>query len=180
LSFSAARRNCCVSPYVQPIKVTMDGGQIGSLISPASTSFAPFSVVFTLSSGGAHTLMFAGTDATDKTTFLDAVSIAPGSATSSSASLASSADPSAPRKNVTFTATVSGVNPTGKVAFTSGGKMITGCGSVALSGSGNSKTAACTTVFPKSGTYAIVASYGGDASNGAASAPLSQSVQRRH
>jgi hypothetical protein len=178
LSFSAARRGCCVSPYVQPIKVTLDGTQIGALISPSSTSFATFSIVFNVSSGGAHTVAFTGTDASDKTTFLDAVSIVSGSSAATTASLASSADPSPPQKNVTFTATVSGANPTGKVAFTSGGKMINGCGSVALAGSGNAKTAACTTVFSKSGTYAIVAAYGGDANNTAASAPFSQSVKK--
>jgi hypothetical protein len=34
-----------------------------------------------------------------------------------------------------------------------------------LSGSGNSKTAQCSTSFATIGTYAIVASYGGDGSN---------------
>jgi predicted Zn-dependent protease len=75
LSFQAARRNCCVSPYVQPVKVTVDGVQIGSLVSPASTSFSLVSIAFTVGSSGAHTIVFAGTDGTDKTTFIDAVTI---------------------------------------------------------------------------------------------------------
>ena len=48
LSFQAARRSCCVSPYVQPVKVTMDGTQIGSLVSPTSTSFTAFSIPFSV------------------------------------------------------------------------------------------------------------------------------------
>jgi hypothetical protein len=60
---------------VQPVKVTVDGVQIGSLVSPASTSFSLVSIAFTVGSSGAHTIVFAGTDGTDKTTFIDAVTI---------------------------------------------------------------------------------------------------------
>ena len=75
LSFQAAYRSCCVSPYLQPIKVTMDGIQIGSLVSPPNTSFIIFSIPFSVGTSGAHTLTFTGTDPTDKTTFIDAVTI---------------------------------------------------------------------------------------------------------
>jgi hypothetical protein len=75
LSFKAAQRGCCVAPYVQPIKVTLDGVQIGGLISPASTSFASYSIGFSVASTGAHTIAFTGTDSADKTTFIDAVTI---------------------------------------------------------------------------------------------------------
>src|SRR5205085_5948581 len=44
LSFKAAQRNCCVSPFVQPLRVTVDGTQVGGLVSPGSTSFASFSI----------------------------------------------------------------------------------------------------------------------------------------
>ena len=180
LSFKAARRGCCVSPYVQPVKVTLDGAQIGALISPASTSFATFSVVLSVAASGTHTIGFAGTDATDKTTFIDAVMLNSGSVVPTTVTVASSLNPSRLNKSVTFTATVSGSNPTGHVGFTAGGSTIVGCGSVALSGTGNSKTALCTTAFAAKGTYSIVATYSGDANNiGGDSAPISQAVRRR-
>ncbi len=75
LSFQAAQRSCCISPYLQPIKVTVDGTQIGSLVSPANTSFSSFSIPFSLVASGAHTLTFTGTDPSDKTTFIDKVTI---------------------------------------------------------------------------------------------------------
>jgi hypothetical protein len=75
LSFQAARRACCVAPNVQPIKVTIDGAQIGSLASPASTSFSSFSIPFSVATTGAHTIVFTGTDANDKTSFIDAVTV---------------------------------------------------------------------------------------------------------
>ncbi len=75
LSFQAARRSCCVSPFVQPVKVSIDGTQIGGLISPASTSFAAFSIPFSVGTTGAHTITFTGTDSNDKTTFVDSVTI---------------------------------------------------------------------------------------------------------
>ncbi len=79
LSFKAARR-----PYsapadgVQPIKVSIDGQQIGSLISPLShTSFTQVTIPFPIVSSGTHTLSFAGTDGSgDQTTLIDDVSIA--------------------------------------------------------------------------------------------------------
>ena len=79
LSFQAAQRSCCISPYAQPIKVGVDGVQIGSLVSPQSTSFAVFSIPFTVSTTGPHTIEFAGTDPIDNTTFIDAVMLAPSS-----------------------------------------------------------------------------------------------------
>jgi hypothetical protein len=56
---------------VQPVKVSVDGIQIGSLISPASASFAPVSIPFSVGTTGAHTFTFTGTDRHDKTTFVD-------------------------------------------------------------------------------------------------------------
>jgi hypothetical protein len=79
LSFQAAQRSCCVSPYAQPIKVGVDGVQIGSLVSPQNASFAVFSIPFTVSTTGPHTIEFAGTDPIDNTTFIDAVMLAPSS-----------------------------------------------------------------------------------------------------
>jgi hypothetical protein len=180
LSFKSAQRNCCISPYVQPIKVTVDGAQVGSLVSPASTSFASFSITFSVATSGTHTIVFAGTDSTDKTTFLDVVTLTSGSVSGTTTTLMSSPNPARLNNTVTFTASVNGSNPTGSVAFTANGSVIAGCGSVALSGSGNSKTATCSTAFSKTGTYSIIATYGGDASNAqAASPPLSQGVKKR-
>jgi hypothetical protein len=75
LWFQAARRSCCVSHYVQPIKVTVDGTQIGSLVSPASTRFTVFSIPFSVATTGARAIAFTGTDPNDKTTFIDGVTV---------------------------------------------------------------------------------------------------------
>lgn len=177
LSFLAARRSCCVSPYLQPIRVTVDGIQIGSLVSPAGTSFSPFSIPFSVASAGAHTLTFTGTDPDDKTTFIDNVTLSVGGG---STTLSSSLNPARTNRSVTFTATVTGSAPTGTVRFSSNGSAIPGCTAVALSGSGNSKTVSCLTSFATNGTYSIVASYSGDGNNAARSSPaLSQIVKRR-
>jgi hypothetical protein len=176
LSFKAAQRGCCVAPYVQPVQVTMDGVQIGSLVSPASTSFATFSIAFTVATSGAHTIAFAGTDPSDKTTFIDALSLtaAVGSTTTA---LASSLNPSTVGASVALTATVNGNAPTGSVAFTDGGSAIGGCTGVALSGGGNNPSAVCSPSGLSAGTHTIVATYSGDALNGASSsAALSQVV----
>jgi hypothetical protein len=92
--------------------------------------------------------------------------------------LASSLNPAKVNQSVTFTATVTGINPTGSVAFTNGGSPIAGCAAVALGGSGNVKTALCTTSFAAQGTYTIGAGYGGDGGNApSAASPLSQVVK---
>ena len=79
LSVQAARRSGNVpAGGVQPIKVSIDGQQIGSLISPASTGFTPFTIPFSIATSGAHKLSFAGTVAAagdDLSTFIDAVVI---------------------------------------------------------------------------------------------------------
>ncbi|TMH56733.1 MAG: hypothetical protein E6H53_14415, partial [Betaproteobacteria bacterium] len=87
------------------------------------------------------------------------------SAPTVSAAVASSVNPAQVNQNITFSANVAGSNPTGTVAFTRLGTPIAGCAAVALTGSGNMKSAVCTTSFGASGTYGIVASYGGDANN---------------
>ena len=82
-------------------------------------------------------------------------------------------------RRVTFTATVTGIAPTGTVIFTDGGAAIAACGAVALVGSGNARTAGCTIASLTGGTHSIVATYSGDASNGASvSVALSQVVNK--
>jgi hypothetical protein len=96
-----------------------------------------------------------------------------------STTVTSSLNPAKPNASLTFTATVTGNNPTGTVGFTSNGAPITGCTASPLSG--NPKTAQCVTSFPVNGTYNIVASYSGDASNAASvSAALAQVIKSMH
>jgi hypothetical protein len=77
--FDAARRATDQpAGSVQPIKVSIDGQQIGSLVSPASTVFSSFTIPFPITTSGLHTLSFAGTeDAGDWTTFIDSVTLGP-------------------------------------------------------------------------------------------------------
>jgi uncharacterized repeat protein (TIGR01451 family) len=91
--------------------------------------------------------------------------------------LASSQNPSLSGNSVTLTAQVTGSAPTGTVAFTDNASTIAGCGAVALSGSGNTRTAQCTTSALGAGTHPIVATYGGDANNGASGGNVSQLVR---
>ncbi|MEP6943490.1 MAG: Ig-like domain repeat protein [Betaproteobacteria bacterium] len=75
VSFKAAQRPCCATPYTHPIRVSIDGVQIGANVTPASTAFSTLAINFTIAASGIHTLAFAGTDGTDRTTFIDDVSI---------------------------------------------------------------------------------------------------------
>jgi hypothetical protein len=71
LTFKAAQRN----GQIQPVRVTVDGTQIGSLVSPPSTGFSSFSIPFSVATTGSHTIVFTGTDSNDRTTFIDSVTI---------------------------------------------------------------------------------------------------------
>ncbi len=80
------------------------------------------------------------------------------------ATLASSANPSVAGQALTLTATVSVTapgagTPTGTVLFQDGGVTITGCAVQTVSGSG---TAICATALATAGIHTITASYGGD------------------
>jgi serine protease len=81
------------------------------------------------------------------------------------ATLASSLNPAGNGQSVTFTATITGINPTGTVNFTDNDVTLSGCGAVPLAGAGNSRTAQCTTSSLPPGVHPILASYGGNASN---------------
>jgi hypothetical protein len=93
--------------------------------------------------------------------------------------LTSSANPSKAGTAVTFTASITGNAPTGRVSFYREGSPTYMCTAVALTGSGNTRTATCTTTYLLTGTFKIVATYGGDTNNAAAtSAPYAQTVVR--
>lgn len=72
LSFQAARR----SGQVQPIRFSVDGVQIGALLTPASDSFALLtSTPFTVAAGS-HTIQLSATNASgDLTSFVDAIAV---------------------------------------------------------------------------------------------------------
>ena len=96
-----------------------------------------------------------------------------GTLTASSTSLVSSANPSTPNQQVTFTATVAGTDNGGTVSFTDDGFAIAGCGSLALTAG----QATCGQTFGDVGSHPMVATYSGDANfAGSSSAVVSQSV----
>jgi uncharacterized repeat protein (TIGR01451 family) len=77
------------------------------------------------------------------------------------ATLASSADPGEYGQTVTFTATVTGLDPTGNVDFRDGSATL--CTGVALAG--NPASASCASNTLAAGQHVIAAVYGGDAAN---------------
>ena len=94
-----------------------------------------------------------------------------------STSIVSSGSPSTVNTEVTFTATVAGLEPTGTVAFRDGANGIAGCNPVALVGSGNVRIASCATSALRTGNRAITAAYSGDSVNNAStSSVLTQTV----
>ena len=89
--------------------------------------------------------------------------------------LQSSANPSSPGEQVTYTATVAPAPSGGTVAFTDGGAAITGCGSVAVNATTGEAT--CETTYAGTGGHSIEASYSGDTNAGSSqSAPVNQVV----
>ena len=86
--------------------------------------------------------------------------------------VASSLNPSIVGQEVTFSASVTGVNPTGTVAFNDGVTLLAGCGAVALTGSGNTRSASCASNALAQGTHAITANYSGDPVNGSSSSSV--------
>ncbi len=78
LTFQAARRY----NQAQPLQFSVDGANVGATITPASSSFQTFTLNFTVSAAGTHTLKLATTDAAeDVTTFIDQVNLAVASTT---------------------------------------------------------------------------------------------------
>ncbi len=72
LSLKAARR----SGQVQPLRFSVDGVQVGELITASSDAFSSFTTATFAVSGGSHTLKLEATDGSgDNTTFVDALSL---------------------------------------------------------------------------------------------------------
>jgi WD40 repeat protein len=143
-----------------------DGGTtISGCVPQLSNGVAVCKVTYATPSASPHqiTAVYNGTpyDNTSTSTTLDQSVDAAGTATS----LMSSANPSDPGQQVTYTASV-GVNapgagsPTGTVAFTDRGATISGCGAVAVS----SGSAVCSVTYPipAGSPHHVVATYSGD------------------
>jgi len=81
------------------------------------------------------------------------------SITPTTASLTSSANPSTPGQQVTFTATVSPPPSSEKVSFTDNGTTIPGCAATDLNPGGQFT---CSTTYPSAGLHSIVATYAGN------------------
>lgn len=77
LSFRLARRAyASPSGQRQSIRVTVEGAQIGTVITPSLTSFAMFSMPFTIARQGVHLLRIEGLNASgDATVFIDSVTV---------------------------------------------------------------------------------------------------------
>ncbi len=72
ISFKAARR----TNQIQPLRFSVDGVQVGALLTPTSNSFNNITTVQFTVTAGTHTIAFAATDSTgDKSTFIDDVTI---------------------------------------------------------------------------------------------------------
>lgn len=94
--------------------------------------------------------------------------------TPTTTSVTSSANPSSPGQQVTFTATVSPPPSSEKVAFTDNGTTIPGCGATDLKPGGQFT---CTTTYSSAGSHSIVASYAGNSLFGPSTSPAySQTV----
>jgi len=77
LSVMAARR-ASDAGRVQPLRVKVDGAQVGSLVSPPTAAFTAHRVSFTVGAAGSHTIALEGTLGNADSTFIDAVAITAG------------------------------------------------------------------------------------------------------
>jgi hypothetical protein len=154
VSFYAAQRN----GQVQPIRFSVDGIQVGSLISPTSTSFAQYSTASFTVAAGSHTLGFAASIAgADVSSFLDSVTIS-GSTTVTPPTVATAAAATPnPVTGNSVNLSVLGADPAGAAALTYTWSLTSGGGSppAAVAFSVNASNAAQNTVatFTQAGTY---------------------------
>jgi hypothetical protein len=152
--------------------VSFKNGTTGIGSGTLANGVASFSTT-TLGAGANAISAFYGGDALSLTSTSSTLSQVVNDSTLTLA-LRSSANPSAPNQQVTFTGTLTipnGGNPTGTIKFSQNGAVI---GSpVAVS----SRQAAISTSFSTTSTYAITAVYSGDSNfTGASAPPLSQVV----
>jgi RHS repeat-associated protein len=118
---------------------------------------------------GSHTVTATyGGDVYDDTVTSLAVTITATSSTSA-VSLTATPNPVSADQLITFSSTVSGVNPTGLVTFKDGSTTL---GSVPVSGG----AATLASTLSSAGLHTVVASYAGDANNQASSASLAVTV----
>jgi len=76
ISFRAAQRACCVSPYAQRIDVSVDGAVIGQAVPSTTDKYTAYTYTFQVTAG-AHTVKLASTLTTDNTVFIDAIEVGP-------------------------------------------------------------------------------------------------------
>jgi hypothetical protein len=108
---------------------------------------------------------------------ISGLTVGDGPPTATATALMSSVNPAIVAQAVTFTATITPASAEGTVAFSSDGVAIVGCEARPIAaGTG---TATCTTTFATTGSFSIVASYGGyDPYLASASATLTQTVSQ--
>lgn len=145
----------------------------GTLTGTGNARTATYSVTFTtVVASNSLTAVYAG-DAVNKTSTSTAKVIA-STKKVATATLASSANPSASGSSVTLTATVTGYNPTGTVTFKDGATTL---GTGTLAGTGNTRTASYSKSNLTVATHSITAVYPGNTLNtSVTSAALSQVV----
>ena len=91
LTLQVARRQ----GQVQPLRFSVDGTQVGDLITPSSDSFSSYATASFTVAAGSHTLKLEATDSSgDNTSFVDAIDIQPASASNSTLLNASLETPS--------------------------------------------------------------------------------------
>ena len=141
----------------------------GPVALPAGTPNTKTAACTTTSLGfGTHSIVasYSGDAANTSSSSSPLAQVVTMGLTTSTTSVASSANPSMAGASVTFTSTVTGAAPTGTVAFTDNGTTISGCSAVALpTGAPSTKTATCSTNSLIAGTHGIVATYSGDSAN---------------
>ena len=170
--------------YTASVSPAPDGGTVsftdgGSTISgcesvAVNTSTGDATCQATYASTGLHTIEagysgntdFGGAESGPLTQVVNA--------TGTTTALQSSANPSLPEQQVTYTATVFPIPDGGTVAFTDGGSAISGCESVAVDTTTGEAT--CHATYPSTGSHPIQASYSGDALYGASAGNLTQVV----
>ena len=124
VSFEAARRN---GFGLQPIQFRFEGANLGSPITPSSTSWGLYTTTFTLTTAGTYAIQFAATsNSGDNDSFIDDVSIAEGTPAAPATPTINTSQQAGQQRHVSGqspsptrpTPSAAGTNPTGTVTFT--------------------------------------------------------------